>query len=703
LGKALRGRRKFARRAGRPKAAVGPRLEELEARLAPYSASGSVWPHPQLVTLSFMPDGTPISTSGSTVVGSNLFATFNAKFGSTAAWQDQVLKAAQAWAQQTNLNFAVVSDDGAPSGSGNYQQGDPGMGDIRIGGYNFGTSTLGLTVLPPASSNYSIAGDMAFNTGQAFNLGSTYDLFTVAMHEFGHALGLGQSSAGPWAVMWASYTGTKSGLASDDVAGIRNLYSSNQARSTDSYYPNGSFAAASNLSPLIDPKALTAVVPNLNLATTSQAEFFTFTAPAGTTGTLRVNVQSQGLSLLSPKVTVYAADHVTVLGSASGAGRYGATLSVAVSGVTAGQQFYVKVQGADCTAFATGAYALTLNFGAGASPTVPLPNTQSPNGNPLTGGGGLANLSAAQGDDYVNSEPFIAGISPDTGASSSDGVTNAQNLVLFGIGPANATVNVYMVLGDGDKQLLGSTVAAGNNWRFDYTSVTLPQGSYTFVATATDAAGTVSNFSTPYLVVIDTTAPNAPVIAGAMSDGGGLSLLGLSLTQGATVLGRAEADSQVSVSSNGLVGGSTTADSDGNWRFHFTSLAPSLLGTYQFTATATDLAGNTSAVSNRFQFSLRSNSPTLAACQLAPKSVLGVDNGNIQAVSTPTLTGKAPAGTTVTILDGNTILGTAVADAKGNWTFTAPTLASGAHSIRVEDTDLSGNTGALSAALLFQV
>ena len=31
---------------------------------------------------------------------------------------------------------------GAPSGSGNYQQGDPGFGDIRIGGYNFGNSTL---------------------------------------------------------------------------------------------------------------------------------------------------------------------------------------------------------------------------------------------------------------------------------------------------------------------------------------------------------------------------------------------------------------------------------------------------------------------------------------------------------------------------------------------------------------------------------
>src|SRR5205807_2244991 len=60
------------------------------------------------------------------------------------------------------------------------------------------------------------------------------------------------------------------------------------------------------------------------------------------------------------------------------------------------QVFYVKVQGADSTAMSTGAYALTLNFGTGASPTVPLPNTQTLNGNPISSGGGLAQMG---GDD----------------------------------------------------------------------------------------------------------------------------------------------------------------------------------------------------------------------------------------------------------------------------------------------------------------
>ena len=66
----------------------------------------------------------------------------------------------------------------------------------------------------------------------------------------------------------------------------------------------------------------------------------------------------------------------------------GATLSLSVGGLTAGQTYYVKVDGVDATAFGTGAYALTLNFGTGPSPTVPLPDTQLLNGDPFQAGGG---------------------------------------------------------------------------------------------------------------------------------------------------------------------------------------------------------------------------------------------------------------------------------------------------------------------------
>ena len=59
-----------------------------------------------------------------------------------------------------------------------------------------------LTYQPPPANNFSVAGDMTFNTGQSFNVGSTYDLFTVAMHEFGHALGLNESSVSRCGDVW---------------------------------------------------------------------------------------------------------------------------------------------------------------------------------------------------------------------------------------------------------------------------------------------------------------------------------------------------------------------------------------------------------------------------------------------------------------------------------------------------------------------
>ncbi len=364
------------------------RAERLETRVVPYSVSGNAWPSPQLITISFVPDGTLMTTLNNVNVYSNLFAALNAKFGSPATWQHEILQAAQLWAQQANINFTVVSDNGTASGGGSYQQGDPGMGDIRIGGYNLGAGYLGGAYQPPPADNYSIAGDVNFNTKQKFNIGAAYDLQSVALHELGHALGLSHSSTSG-AAMYPSYTTVKRALTTDDSTGIQAIYG---ARKPDVYNSsgnsNGSFQTAADISSLIDPNALTAVVNNLDLTTTTSAEYFTFRAPASTSGTLTVNVQSSGLSLLRPAETVYAADQATVLGSAVGSGDTGSTLSVTLTGVNPGDQFYVAVTGADTTQFATGNFALSLNLGGGTMPTVSPPNTQLLNSVVVRGGGG---------------------------------------------------------------------------------------------------------------------------------------------------------------------------------------------------------------------------------------------------------------------------------------------------------------------------
>jgi len=115
--------------------------------------------------------------------------------------------------------------------------------------------------------------------------------------------------------------------------------------------------------------------------------------PVGCGGTMTVNVQSAGLSLLRPDVTIYDALGNVLNWSAAGEVFDGSTVSLSVTGVTAGQTYYVQVMGADMTAFGTGKYALAVNMGTGAMPAVTLPGTLTANGTPLSGSGGLANYS----------------------------------------------------------------------------------------------------------------------------------------------------------------------------------------------------------------------------------------------------------------------------------------------------------------------
>ncbi len=368
-------------------------LEHLEDRLTPYVASGGAWVNPQLITISFVPDGTVLGVNAlGQQITSTLFNDFNSLFGSPSVWEPQIIKAAQAWAQQTNINFSIISDNGAASGTGSYEQGDPNMGDIRIAGFQEGTlGVLATTFMPPQLNNYSIAGDMTFNTQQTYNIGTTYDLYTVAMHEFGHALGL-SDSLNPNAVMFGVYTSTFTSLNSDDVAGIRSIYSSGNARSPDQYNTGTSdstFATATSVT--VSSTTDTALVTGADISTAGQSEYFEFTAPTGSASTATINVQSTGLSLLAPKVYVYNAAHAQIAYE-TGLGQYGTTLTVTPS-ITAGSTYYIKVTGADTSAMGTGNYAITINTGTGASPTVPLPNTQVADGNPEVTGGGQFDLT----------------------------------------------------------------------------------------------------------------------------------------------------------------------------------------------------------------------------------------------------------------------------------------------------------------------
>src|SRR5262249_14976208 len=78
---------------------------------------------------------------------------------------------------------------------------------------------LAHTFYPAPPNAEPIAGDMHLDAEEDWHAGTNVDLFSVVLHETGHALGLGHSDQ-PGAVMYAYYY-MVAGLTDDDIAGIQ--------------------------------------------------------------------------------------------------------------------------------------------------------------------------------------------------------------------------------------------------------------------------------------------------------------------------------------------------------------------------------------------------------------------------------------------------------------------------------------------------
>jgi autotransporter-associated beta strand protein len=135
--------------------------------------------------------------------------------------------------------------------------------------------------------------------------------------------------------------------------------------------------------------------------------------------------------------------------------------------------------------------------------------------------GNAGPASAASTINTSLAAPVITTVASDTGASTNDGITTDNTLVLSGTAAASQTIRVRLVGG----ATLGETTSDGSgHWSFDYTGTPLADGVYKFAASV--ASGTSASASSPgFPVTIDTIAPAVvsvnrqnPIAAGGSAD-----------------------------------------------------------------------------------------------------------------------------------------------------------------------------------------
>jgi large repetitive protein len=303
-------------------------------------------------------------------------------------------------------------------------------------------------------------------------------------------------------------------------------------------------------------------------------------------------------------------------------------------------------------------------------------------------------------DTAAPAQPIISGINPDTGSSSTDGITSATSFAINGTAEANSSIIVF----DGAVQAGTAVTNAAGAWTLNIVGPLAPGSTHPYTATATDLAGNTSTLSLVFQVVISNSAPNKPAITGISTDAGRSATDGITNDQTLTVIGTSDANVTITVFDGALSLGTTTSNNSGAWAFVDTrTLADG--SKHNYTATASDAAGNPSAPSAVFVAQIDVTPPTapviwaIVTDVKSPADMVDCDNMDMDGTGdpTPNLSGVAEANSLVKISDGATVLGTVLTDVTGNWSFADTRTVINNPQYTATATDVAGNTSAVSA------
>ncbi|HCU3839131.1 TPA: Ig-like domain-containing protein [Escherichia coli] len=297
----------------------------------------------------------------------------------------------------------------------------------------------------------------------------------------------------------------------------------------------------------------------------------------------------------------------------------------------------------------------------------------------------------------------IAGISDDTGLSSSDFVTRDTTLTVRGtLGAALAADERAQISLDGGVTWTTLTVI-GTSWSYA-DGRTLTDGTWNYTVRVVDLAGNVGQTATQN-VVVDTTSPEAAksiTITGISDDTGASSSDFITSDTSLTVRGvlgaalGANEFAQISTD-NGATWVNVTLAADGlNWSYVDGRTLTN--GTTTWQVRVVDLAGNVGATSSQ-----SAQIDTVNPAQVLTIASISTDTGSsatdfITSDTTLTLTGSLGAGlasgeVAQISLDGGATWITLTTNGT-QWTYTdSRTLTDGSYVYQVRVLDLAGNTG----------
>ena len=215
------------------------------------------------------------------------------------------------------------------------------------------TDVMSITVPPDPYYSGTLSGDMILNSAADLNPGDLYD---VALHEAGLALGLSENDD-PDSVMYPVIN-PQASLSPGDIASIQALYGSPAPD------PNGSDGTFATATPMSTPPLYIGTTPLVaygDRTSLSDVNVFSVHPPLLYSGPVTFQLQTSGISFMQPRLEVYD-QNFNLLGEAQSSSVLGDVISVQLANVNPFERYYIQVDSPEQNVFGMGRYALSVTF-----------------------------------------------------------------------------------------------------------------------------------------------------------------------------------------------------------------------------------------------------------------------------------------------------------------------------------------------------